>query len=361
MRALVAEIFPYHEECMPGFVAALNALGVVPDLLLNTQSIAAKGQVFDAYPGLRVGRVFAYVSGGDESALLAELNTVPYDLVLANSFQGETPRFYRRLACRTLLAVVHNQRRLAPADLRWMLALPPRRRRLVFLHDFVAANFLATHPQLRLQRTAALHAVAPVPGTPLARAATPCRISVPGGVNPRNRDYAGLATALATLDRGTAARLQLSFDGMATPAVAAELGARLAAANPAVDVRFHVGGFADYRAYYASIAASHYVLPLIPPASRYLQLAITSSVHAGLACGAVVAMDAAAVDLYGVGDPIDAHGLGAWIARAVDGGAAGHGERLARQVAAFARWQEQDRQQLQAVLAASAAAAGGIA
>jgi hypothetical protein len=316
MRTLVSEIWPVHEECVPAWISALNSLGVTPDVLLNAKSVRKKGSILSFHPSLRVGQVFLW-RPTEMRQTVQRINATRYDLIVANSFEGQAVNFYRRLRA-NLVGITHNYP-AAPAEhwahiqKRWhdndCLIFP------TVLWSFIETNlrkdvsflppnaYQTMYPVTRSSDSLAHHAAQYFGKIPFA--ADQSIVSIPGGVNYQNRDYLSLFNYLQDCNNGNLDvmvdlpgggepdRLERFVDDIKRLAIEHRFP-RISAAQ------WSAKQGTPYADYYSCVFHAHSLLGLFKPQSRYRTHSISSTVPAAINLQRPVFLNDEDASLYGL-------------------------------------------------------------
>ena len=322
MKVLVAEIWPVHEECLPAWVHAFNALGIRPDVLLNKKMLNTKGSPFECYNGIELGTVYEW------SPLLEEfyvelINRSDYDLVIANSFQSPSQKFYARLKS-NIVGFIHHYPELNIAELDlfnvcrafpsdgsssskpWLLP--------VVLWDFVC-DFAVRDHSLDERIRSSIRFFYPLTPPHLHRSKKSfgegCedeyfRLCIPGGINFNNRDYPLIVNALSGQEVDG---VKLVVPGGGKVDQIEKFVQLTSSINNMlelnVEVESHENGQGEFRVpydnYFRSMARSDMIVPLIRNNSRYLSRSITSSVSSAISLGIPICLPFVQASLYGLG------------------------------------------------------------
>lgn len=270
MKILISEKWPVHEECIPAWVYALNCLGVIPDVLYNIKAEQKKGDVFQCYESIQIGRKIGW-DPLKESEILEIIDQENYDLVIANSFQGEAPEFYFKLNA-TVLGIVHHHPELPDkyinAALERNLSASKNKIHLAFLWDFIPKSFLYFYPEFSKEFVHVMFPLALLKKSigEYEKDDNKVRLAIPGGINFNNRDYSHLLNSLTKVNEkdsflfylpgagklGEREKLveTLESNGVADFFVFPEVGSQGTEAR------------SSYNDYYSTILDSDFILPL---------------------------------------------------------------------------------------------------
>ncbi|QEY32399.1 hypothetical protein EVJ50_09415 [Synechococcus sp. RSCCF101] len=316
----MSEFWPVHEECLPAWIHSLNCLGIAPDLLLNRKMVRVKGSPLDLYNNLLTGETYLW-HPGERHQIAERINDAGYDLILANSFQGVGPSFYKQLFA-PILGVVHHYPELERSDLDdfsrdWRKPSPGATRHP--LKPMVLWPFVQRHWQRNLEWPSDVRAAVGClfPTTPplISRCAKPVGdqthsstidLCVPGGVNFNNRDYGSLVRLLTP---EIAAGVRLVIPGGGKRPELERLKQLMDSAGLSTELCLGLQGLpaqaaearVDYGQYAQAIANSDVILPLFRAQSRYMSKSISSSVSTAISHGVPIAMSFQESDLYRIG------------------------------------------------------------
>jgi hypothetical protein len=320
MKILVAEIWPVHEECLPAWVYTLNRLGIKPDILLNKKMLATKGSPLEWLTSLNTGKTYQW-HPLDEDRVAEEINDSKYELIFANSLQGVSPSFYKRLNAR-IVGIIHHYPELRPEDIdsfelevgTHMGADHLSRPRLIpvvlwgFIRDF--ANRDTSLDARVKEKLKYLYPLTPASISKLARPLSlnhergPIRICIPGGINFNNRDY---STIFKALEGVNTSQIRVVIPGGGKPDQVIRMAKLTEHIREALEFNLDINKVdqqaesrVPYSQYLHSIASADIVAPLIKERSRYLTRSITSSISTALSHGVPLALSFTESRIYNI-------------------------------------------------------------
>ncbi|MTW22313.1 hypothetical protein [Allochromatium palmeri] len=287
---------------MPAYIYALNTLKIKPDIMYSEPALESKGNVLDHYVGLDYELTIKW-RHDKEKQIVEKISDSKYDLIIANSFQGQAPDFYLKFES-IVLGIIHHFPEL-PADTIKKINLINNNSKkpkvhLAFLWDFIPNAFFYFYSDFLHSATHVMYSLAPLKTTE-KKSCDSIKIAIPGGINTSNRAYEMLIDGLTKTKLGKK-NLKFILPG----------GGKAEDIKKFKDLLIKSGlmeffEFNDmqnnqhkiaHEDYYRKITQSDLILPLIKKASRYRDYSISSAIATAYNASVLTAMNATDSHLY---------------------------------------------------------------
>ena len=295
-RCAILQFEARHEETLPSMVAAANAAGYYPHVFLHNRAKRRRGDIFAEVPGFMAEVSYCNFGSDDGegeqgAAGIAALDRVAQpdiDFVLMNSFNRERGCAWALGLKKPVIAVVHNVDHFLN-DAFSAPAVGKSNFRFLTLGHHVAGELIGRIGKAHIDRVDVLEPVVWGFDEPAPKGGTPRRISIPGAINLRTRDYPGLIEALA---RGSYPDLRFTLGAGGKDREAVEQAVRDRGLAPIFDFLPLTNGQVSHADYFAAIRGAQAILPLTPmDFEQYQKIKITSAVPASVGFAVPMVMD----------------------------------------------------------------------
>jgi hypothetical protein len=300
-RAALVQLEAVHEETLPAMVHLLRLNGVDPEVFLNDQVRENRPGVERRFPDLEDRLHYFEPEDGGWARLRRRLARQDFDLLVINTFQRDRTGRWAAKWEGPMIGLVHNPPLLRDSEPS-MEVVRSGRIALLTLARHATATMMRADPVL-FGSAATVSMVFPHPPAVPVEPARRRRITVPGAVNFRARDYAQLLDLVPHL-RERLPEGSFEFAVVGGGADREELE-RLIRAQGVEDV-FHLAplnetGHVDGDDYYSVLRASDFLLPLLPTTRGDFRLyKITSTIPQALGLGVPMIMDRWTATVYDV-------------------------------------------------------------
>jgi hypothetical protein len=322
MKCALIEFNYYHGETLPTLVYLMNRLGIEVDVYAHPHLLASNPFVYTSGLKYRAKKL----SRPSRLVLSARRQWSRYDLLVLNSTEPvENMNPFQRVET-PMIAITHNANFIVGEPHHLQFYAEPYRRPMV-LAEHIVNNVPGLGPD---------GWIAPVMlgSPPRAREhGSLKRLCVQGNVAFDRRNYASLVGAIGSLADSGYIQLQVSIVGRNDSPDGQVLKNMLTSAQVNPFFSFSRGEL-PYRDYYASVASSDFVLPLVDLTSDayypYFVDKLSTSVQNSLAFGIVPIVHADLAASYGISDDsvlYDDGGLDIAIRRALSMSAAEIGSK----------------------------------
>lgn len=298
-RCAILQFEARHEETLPSMIAAANVAGYYPHVFLHNRAKRRRGDIFAEVPGF-IAEISYCNFGSDDgegeqgAAGIAALERVmqpDIDFVVMNSFNRERGCAWARAIAKPVIAVVHNVDHFL-SDAFSAPAVGDARFQFVTLGQHVLAELVSRIGKAQMDRIDVIEPCVWGFADPAPRGGSPRRIAIPGAINARTRDYAGL---MAAIERDRAACKDLRFilgSGGKDRAGVEEEVRRRKLADFFEFLPVSGGDQVSHADYFASLRDAQAILPLMPDDfDQYQKIKITSSVSASVGFAVPMVMD----------------------------------------------------------------------
>lgn len=304
LRAAIVQMEGVHEDCIPALAHLLRANGVDPTVFLSRRIRRRRGNIARQFPALR-GRMNyrGTTTRPQRDALLEELTD--FDLLVFNTFQAPGVTRFARRAGLPVLGTVHNPHIFLDGP-DGIDMLREGSAQVVTLAPHVT-NWLREHDDRLFADAGTITMAFPeppsLPGAPATDPTGGRRVTVPGAVNFRARDYPAIVAALpAILGNVDRARVEIGVVGGGPDrAVLEEMVADAGLSDVFAFAPLDDTGFVRSPDYYRELRASTFLMPVLPEGvAAFRTTKITSSVPTSVGLGVPAVLDSWTAEVYGL-------------------------------------------------------------
>ncbi len=292
-KCVIVQLEPRHEEVIPSVIAACNAAGYRPTVLLNRRIKRLRGDVFKLVKGgeadIRYGRLS--VDPGEGELDWNEVLTDDVDFVIMNTFNRPKAANWAKNCGKPVIALVHNVDQFME-DSAFHDALNRPDFAFLSLAPHVASELFSRLDGKHIDKFGLL-TYCVLNGAPQAYSVPEQRkVVVPGNMSLRSRDYQGLIEALSD-HPGRWENLNFEFpsSGADRDTIEAEIKSR------GLGGRMHVlpkgpHGEVLHQEVFESFRSATLFHPLIPEGfAQYQRIKITSTASMSVGFGVPLIMD----------------------------------------------------------------------
>lgn len=297
-RCAILQFEARHEETLPSMIAAANAAGFYPHVFLHNRCKRVRGDIFDEVPGFRAEITYLGFGSDDgegdiDGPIAAALSRALEDdiaFVLMNSFNRVRGCTWASEIDKRVIAVVHNVDHFLNEPFSAPAVQNPRFS-FVALGHHVASELIGRIGKAQVDRVDVIEPVVWGFDEPHPISGNPRRVSIPGAINLRTRDYPGLLDAL-TANRQAAEGLRFTLGSGGKDREAVETAVRDRGLAYLFDFLPLSMGQVSHADYFASIRSAQAILPLTPiDFEQYQRIKITSAVPASVGFAVPMVLD----------------------------------------------------------------------
>ncbi|WP_200328528.1 hypothetical protein [Thiocystis violacea] len=306
------EYWPVHEEILPSHIYSLNALGVKPDVFLNSDSITIKGDLFSLYNQLELNLIaYPFKGIAKWKALANRINEEKYDLVIVNSFQtggsdwALSLEAHKLCLVHSVLEFYNNRKTFESAVERDDVSLMC----LGAASTTTLQNIISHACKRRKEIHSIYAAIFPDNQTSLDRRVCPTtckgtRIAIVGGINYKNRNFSHLFQLAAS-------HRDVVFDVVSGGQDFGKLQAEVRENALTGQFRFlsNDGSRTSYKDMFAAVQGSDYLITGFKSPCRYHEFSISSVINYAIGFRKPLVQDPITKMLYEIPGPIVHRGL----------------------------------------------------
>jgi len=292
-KCLIVQFEPRHEEVIPSVIAACNAAGYRPQVLLNRRIRRVRGDVFKQVAGGAADIQYDRLSvdpdgdGPDWDAVLGD----DIDFVILNTFNRPKVARWAASCGKPVIALVHNvDQFMGDAAFHGMLDRPDFA--FMTLAPHVTSELISRLDGRHIDRFGLLSPFVLTDSPQSYSVSQPRTVVVQGNMSLRTRNYQGLINALVD-HPGRWDNLSFEFpsSGADRETIATEIE------NRGLADRMHIlpagaNGEVPYAAVFDSLRTATLFHPLIPDGfAQYQRIKITSTASMSVGFGVPMIMD----------------------------------------------------------------------
>ena len=320
-RCAILQFEARHEETIPSLIAAANAAGYFPHVFLHNRCKRRRGDIFAETTAFQAEVTYCGFGSDDGEgegaeekirATLARVYEDDIDFVVMNSFNRTRGCAWALSLAKPVIAVVHNVDHFLGED-HSKPAVAKRNFQFVTLGPHVAAELIARMGKDQMDRIDVIEPCVWGAGDPVPKGGQPRRISIPGAVSLRTRDYGGLLDLIAARKGALEGlRFVLGSGGKDRERIEAEAKSRGLA--PWFEFLPLTGEQVSHSDYFASLRGAQAILPLMPQDfDQYQRIKITSAISASVGFAVPIVLDRWSRACYRLPSLIADHSLAAQV------------------------------------------------